>query len=342
MRLSEIAELILGELLGDADLEITGVKGIEDAGKGEIAYAEGKKAISGLAETSASCIIVSEFLPGVKAAQIKVGNPQYAWAVLLGRFFPPPLPPKGIDPLASVSDDAQVAPGVSVGPFVCIRSGASVAAGCLLYPGVYVGENSSIGEDSVIYPNVVIREGVSIGKRAIIHPGAVVGADGFGYVVHEGARCKIPQVGGVVMGDDVEIGANVTIDRATTGNTVLGNGVKIDNLVQVAHNVTLGDGTVIVAQVGIAGSCNLGKGVIIGGQVGIADHVNIADGTMVAAQSGVMRDLKRGVYLGSPVYPRRESLRAITNIYKLPELFSRVKELEKELAELKRRREDDA
>jgi len=200
-----------------------------------------------------------------------------------------------------------------------------------------VGENTTVGKDCMIYPNVVLRENVKVGNKVIIHSGSVIGSDGFGYVFEEGRYHKIPQVGGVIIGDDIEIGSNVSIDRATTGNTIIGKGTKIDNLVQIAHNVKIGENTIIVAQVGIAGSTEVGDFVTLAGQVGIADHVKIGSGTVIGAQSGIASDLTKGFYTGSPALPHREWLRAHALFAKLPELYKKIKELEKKIKELERR-----
>jgi UDP-3-O-[3-hydroxymyristoyl] glucosamine N-acyltransferase len=200
----------------------------------------------------------------------------------------------------------------------------------VLYPGVYVGEGSTIGEGTIIYPNVTIRENVTIGKNSIIHAGAVIGSDGFGYVFENGQHYKIPQVGGVVVEDNVEIGANVSIDRATLGNTIIATGTKIDNLVQIAHNVKIGQNCIIVAQTGISGSSVLGNGVILAGQVGIVDHVTLADRVMIGAKSGVSNDIQEaGAYSGIPAIPHKVWLKAQALYAKLPELAKRLREVER-------------
>jgi UDP-3-O-[3-hydroxymyristoyl] glucosamine N-acyltransferase len=341
MKLREIALLLGGEVRGEPELEIKGVAGLEDAAEGDISYIADTKSISLARKSRASSVLVKEFIAELEMSQVQVANPQYAFAALLGRFHEVPHPPAGMHDLAFVADGATVSPDASIGAFAYISSGASVGARTVIYPGAFVGEGSAIGEDCLIYPNVVIREGVKIGNRVILQPGAVIGADGFGYVMHEGKHQKIPQVGGVIIGDDVEVGACTTIDRATTGNTVIGNGTKIDNLVQVAHNVSVGENAILVSQVGIAGSSKIGNSVVLGGQSGIADHVSIADGTMLAARSGVMSDLKRGVYSGAPAVPRREFMRAVSFLYKLPELNDRIKKLEEKLGNIERSRGDD-
>ncbi len=337
MKLRDIARVLDGEISGEPELDIKGVAGIEDAREGDITYVADKKSIPFAQKSPASCVLVKDFIPELKMTQLAVPDPRYAFAVLLGHFYEGPRLQAGVHDLAFVSDEASLGPEVSVGAFAYVSGGARIGARTVLYPGVFVGEGSSIGEDCLIYPNAVIREGVSVGDRVIVHAGAVIGSDGFGYVMRENKHFKIPQGGGVTIGDDVEIGACTTIDRATTGSTVIGNGTKIDNLVQIAHNVKIGENSILVSQVGIAGSTNIGSNVIIGGQAGITDHVNIADGTILAARSGVMSDLKKGVYGGAPAAPRREFMRVMSYLYKLPELNGRIKELEEKLDSIERR-----
>jgi UDP-3-O-[3-hydroxymyristoyl] glucosamine N-acyltransferase len=341
MKLRDIARLVGGEVAGDPELDIRGAAGAGDAREGDITFAIDKRNLEKALEGDASCIIVKEPVPGLEKAQLIVESPLYAFAVLLGHFFKPCHGPGGVNPQAFVAKGVSFGDDVSVHPFACISEGAAVGSRTVIYPGAFVGRGASIGEECVIYPNVVIREGVQVGDRVIIHPGAVLGADGFGYVPHGGRHFKIPQVGVVVVEDDVEIGANSTIDRATTGSTVISKGAKIDNLVQVAHNVTIGENTIIVAQCGISGSVKVGKNVMMGGQCGIADHVEIADGTMLAARSGVMSSLKTGAYGGAPTIPFRDWLKAESVFARLPELNRRISELERKLKETGGRRDDD-
>ncbi|GAB4387310.1 MAG: UDP-3-O-(3-hydroxymyristoyl)glucosamine N-acyltransferase [Thermodesulfovibrionales bacterium] len=337
MKLREIAELLKGEVVGDPETEITGVAGAEDAGPGDITFAASKKHLALAGGGGAACVMVKEPVEGMGKAQLRVADPHYAFAVLLERFYPRPRKPGGVSPLAFVSESATLGAGVTVEAFAYVSDRASVGEGTAIGPGVFIGEAASLGRDCLIYPNVVVREKVAIGDRVIIHPGAVIGSDGFGYVQKEGRHHKIPQVGGVRVGNDVEIGANVTIDRATTGVTVIGDGTKIDNLVQIAHNVVVGRAAIIVAQAGVAGSTEIGDMVMIGGQVGVADHSKLAPGTMIGAQSGVMGEVARGVYSGSPAIPHRDWLRASSVFAKLPELQRRIKALEEKLEETERR-----
>lgn len=337
MKLREIAELLGGELAGGPDVEIKGAAGISDAKDGDITFLSTAKLISECIESKASAVIVKDTVPEIKKPQLKVSNPQYVFARLLEYFYVKPFASSGISDKAYVSDKAQIGENVSVYPMVFVSDGAAIGSKTVLYPGVFIGENSSVGDECIIYPNVTIRENVKIGSRVIIHSGAVIGSDGFGYVMEKGIHYKIPQVGGVIIGDDVEIGANVTIDRATTGNTIIGSGTKIDNLVQIAHNVKIGENSVIAAQTGVAGSTEIGNYVVFGGQVGVADHTKIDDGVMVGAQSGAMGHVKRGIYSGSPMIPHRDWLRSISLFAKLPELNKRIRELEDMIKTIERR-----
>ena len=337
MKLKELALLVSGELKGDPDTEILGVAGIHDVKEGEITFLSDAKLLDECAHSKASCVLIKEFIPEMDKPQIALKNPQYAFAQLLGHFFPRPLPVFGVSSLAFVSPLATLGKDVSIHPFAYISDNVTIGKDTVIYPGVFIGEGTVIGDGCTLYANVVIREKVTVGNRVIIHSGSVVGSDGFGYVWEGGRHYKIPQVGGVIIGDEVEIGANVTIDRATTGNTLIGNGTKIDNLVQIAHNVTIGEHSIIVAQVGIAGSSQIGNFVTLAGQAGIPDHVKVADGCIIGAQAGVMGNLPKGVYIGSPAMPHRDWLRSTALFARLPELNKRIKELEEKVMALERR-----
>jgi len=337
MKLKELALLLHGELKGDPDTEILGVAGIHDVKEGEITFLSDPKLLKECAHSKASCVIVKDVIPDMDKPQIAVKNPQYSFAQLLGHFFPKPLPAMGVSSLAFVSPLAMVGKEVSIQPFAYICDNVTIGRDTVIYPGVFIGEGTVIGDGCTIYANVTIREKVTVGNRVMIHSGSVIGSDGFGYVWEEGRHYKIPQVGGVIIGEDVEIGANVTIDRATTGNTVIGRGTKIDNLVQIAHNVTIGEHSIIVAQVGIAGSSEIGNFVTLAGQAGIPDHVKIADGCIIGAQAGVIGNLSKGIYLGSPAMPHRDWLKSTALFARLPELNKRIKELEEKVMTLERR-----
>jgi|SRR5208337_766176 len=334
MKLQELAELLAGEIKGDGSIEITGVAGISDAREGDITFLSNIKLIAELGESMAAAVLVKDFVPELQKPQVKTKNPLYAFAKLLEHFHSRSLQYRGISKNAFISEEAEIAPNVTIYDFAYISGKVKIGPGSVIFPGVFIGEACSIGKECTIYPNVTIRENAVIGNRVIIHPNAVIGADGFGYVFEEGRHNKIPQVGSVLIEDDVEIGAGVTIDRATTGTTVIGKGTKIDNLVQIGHNVRIGSNVILVAQVGIGGSSRIGDGAVLGGQAGVSDHIVIEGGTMLAAQSGVIGEVKRGVYGGTPIIPHRDWLKASALFARLPELKKRIEALEKRLSHL--------
>lgn len=334
MKLHDIAKIVAGSLSADYDIEISGVAGISEAREGDITFLSGTRLLKDLRNSRASAVLVKDFIGDLEKPQIKTADPQYAFARLLSYFYVKPHPVKGISDKAFVATGASIGSNVTVYDFAYIAEGVTIGSGSVIYPGVFIGEGSSVGEGCLIYPNVTIREKVLIGNRVIVHANTVIGSDGFGYVFAEGRHNKIPQVGGVIIEDDVEIGAGVTIDRATTGTTIIGKGTKIDNLVQVAHNVRVGRNVILVAQMGIAGSARIGDGVLIGGQVGIADHAVIEAGTMIGGQSGVLGDVGKGVYSGTPAIPHRNWLKSSALFAKLPEMNKRIDELEEKVKKL--------
>lgn len=339
--LHDIAALVQGEIAGDATVRITGIAGVSDVRAGEITFLQSPKHVREVRESQAAAVLVASVHAELSIPQVVVKNPQYAFARLLARFYAIPRPPVGVSDRAWVADTAVLGDETAIAPFVSVDEGARIGARCILYPGVYVGAGVVIGDDCILYPNVTLREGVMLGNRVIIQPGAVIGADGFGYVHADGQHQKIPQIGTVVLEDDVEVGANTTIDRATTGKTIIGAGTKIDNLVQIGHNVQVGRQAIIVSQVGIGGSSRVGDGVMMGGQAGIADHADIAAGTMLAAGAGVMPGkLEKGVYAGAPVMPHREWLRTLAVTAQLPELKKRLLELEQTVKQLQDKNEE--
>ncbi len=334
--LKELAELVGGNVIGDAETQVSGVAAIEEAGPGEIAFIANPKFLSMLEHTRASAIIVKEPVSTEKPLLL-VPNPYLAFAKLLKLFYEKPSPPAGIDSRAFISPTARLGSDLTISPFAYVGDRSQLGDRVRLYPGVYVGEDCSIGEDSILYPGVSIYSGTIIGKRVTLHAGAVIGADGFGYVKEGGKNFKIPQVGRVEIGDDVEIGANTTVDRATLGKTIVESGVKIDNLVMVAHNVRIGQDSILVAHVGIAGSSRIGKNVTLAGQVGVSDHVTIGDNVRVGAQSGVAFDLAPNqAYTGSPAIPHRDALRAVMIVPKLPEMKKTLEELKKRLEKIEK------
>jgi UDP-3-O-[3-hydroxymyristoyl] glucosamine N-acyltransferase len=334
-RLSELAEYVGGTVVGDGEVEISGIAPIDDAEAGQITFIAHPRYFRKLETTRASAIILSKEVPSTGKHLIIAANPQLAFVKILTLFFTRPYQPKGIDPKACISTTAQLGEDLTIYPRVYIGDRCRIGNRVTLYPGVFVDEDSSIGEDSILYPNVTVYSGSVIGKRVILHSGVVIGADGFGYAKEGAKNVKIPQVGKVMIEDDVEIGANSTVDRAALDTTIIRRGVKIDNLVQVAHNVEIGEDSIIVAQVGIAGSTKIGKNVILAGQAGISDHIEIGDNVMVGAQSGVGQNLPSNqAFSGSPAQPHREWLRTVATLSKLPEMKKSLVDIEERLKKI--------
>jgi UDP-3-O-[3-hydroxymyristoyl] glucosamine N-acyltransferase len=335
MKLTELAEKVGGELAGRGDIDIRGVAGIGEAQDGDITFITDAKRLQDLRACRASAVIVPRGTAELPIPSIAVKNPRFAFAQTLRIFHERPYAPGGISERAVVGKDVVLGAGPTIHPCVVVSDGAKIGSRVTLYPGVFVGTGSCIGDDTVIYPNVSIREGVTIGSRVIIHSGTVIGSDGFGFVTESGRHHKIPQIGGVIIEDDVEIGANCAIDRAALGVTRIRQGTKLDNMVHVAHNVTIGEHCLLAGQIGIAGSSTLGKYVVIGGQAGIADHTTVGDGVMVGGGSGVTRNMEAGqVVAGYPAIPIREWLKAQAVFPKLPELKKLVAQLLRRIEEL--------
>jgi UDP-3-O-[3-hydroxymyristoyl] glucosamine N-acyltransferase len=336
--LKELAQIVGGKVIGDAEVEISGVASIDEAKTEEITFIANPKYLSKLTQTKASAIIVSPEVTQAEKPLLSVTNPYLAFAKVVSLFSSHPYRPKEVDPHAWVSPTAQLGRDLTIYPFVYIGDRCRIEDRVTLYPGVAIGEDSSIGEDSVIYSNVSIYSRTVIGKRVILHSGVVVGSDGFGYVKEGRKNVKILQVGSVEIEDDVEIGANTTIDRAALGKTVIRRGVKIDNLVQVAHNVVIGEDSIIVAQVGISGSTKIGSNVTLAGQVGVVGHIEIGDNVMVGAQSGVAHDLASNqAFSGTPAIPHREWLRTVSVFPKMPQMRKTLLDIEKRVEELEKR-----
>ncbi|MCS6949044.1 MAG: UDP-3-O-(3-hydroxymyristoyl)glucosamine N-acyltransferase [Armatimonadota bacterium] len=330
--LQELAQRLNAQLEGDAKTLITGVSSIEFAQGGDVVFAESLRFLRLAERCPASAVIVWRDAPSINKPLLRVDSPREAFLKVLELFAPPPHHPQGISPSAIVSADAYLAEGVAVGAGCVIEAGACIGRGTVVYPLCYVGRDVQIGEDCILYPHVTLMQGVRLGNRVIVHPGSVIGSDGFGYVCVNGEHRKVPHLGTVEVGDDVEIGANVCIDRAKTGVTRIGSGTKIDNLVHIAHNVQVGEGCLLIAQVGIAGSSRLGRSVVLAGQVGVSHRVTIGDGAVVAAQSGVAGNLAGGQrYFGSPAREHMKQLRLMAYTSRLPELFERVKAIERQL-----------
>ena len=331
--LRDVAAISGGELIGDPTLKITGAASLGEATSGEVSFFANRNYIGLLRKTRASAIFVPpDFAEPINAAQIRVSNPTKSFEQVLLKFAPKPITfAAGVHPSAVVDSSAQLGHRVSIQPLVVIEPGAKIGDDTIIGAGSYVGHETVIGSACHIYPHVTIRERSRIGSRVIIHSGAVIGADGFGFEMVDGRHQKIAQLGIVQIDDDVELGANTTVDRARFGRTWIQQGVKIDNLVQIAHNVVIGKNSVIVAQAGISGSARVGERVTIAGQVGVVGHVEIADGTIIAGQSGVSKSLPGGVWFGYPAVPFAEAKQQIAWIHRLGKLFARVKEIEKKL-----------
>ncbi len=328
--LAEVASFLSGQLIGSPDVILSGVSSLEQAGPGDVSFVAGDRFQKAASHTKASALLVGRALPDCAASQIVVPHPALAFARVVQHFFCAPYRATGIVQPIAQGANVRIGADVSIGPFVTLGDHVTIGSRVTLAPGVFVGAGSEIGDDALLYPNVVVREGCRIGCRVVIHSGTVIGSDGFGYVQHQGQHVKVPQLGGVTVEDDVEIGANVTVDRATFGQTLIRRGTKIDNLVQLAHNVQIGEHCIVVAQVGIAGSTTVGTHVVIGGQAGLADHLQVGDRVMIAARSGVNRSLTSDqIVSGAPAMPHETALRAQALLPHLPELRQQLRELQK-------------
>jgi UDP-3-O-[3-hydroxymyristoyl] glucosamine N-acyltransferase len=330
---NDIAQRLQGQVTGDGTVVLTGFSPAASAKAGDLTFAENPEYFVEAEKSAASAILVAGDLKSSAKVLIRVKNARVAYAQVLPLFHPESRPPAGVHPGAVVAPSARVDASAHVGPHCVIGEGARIGKNVILHGGNHVGEDSVIGEDTVLFANVIVYPRTQLGSRVRIHAGSIIGSDGFGYVFDAGVHRKVPQVGNVIIHDDVEIGANVTIDRGALGSTVIGHGTKIDNLVQIGHNVTLGEHCIVVAQVGIAGSTRIGNYVTIAGQVGLAGHLKIGDKVTIAAQSGVMHDIGDGQkWMGSPAKPDREMKRELLALALLPALLRRVGQLEKQLA----------
>lgn len=340
LTVAEIARRLGGRVEGDQGALICNLAGIREAKEGDLSFVANPRYVSAAAVTKATAVIVGEdWGRPCPAILIRVKNPDKAFAQAAQWLAPPPVEfQPGIHPSAVIAAGARIGRDVFIGPYCVIEPGAAIGDRCAIHAGCYIGHNTQIGEEGKIYPNVTIREHTRIGKRVIIHSGTVIGSDGFGFVSEDGIRKKIPQVGTVSIGDDVEIGANVAIDRARFGQTRIGNGVKMDNLIQIAHNVTIGDHCVIVAQAGISGSTTIGDRTILAGQVGIVGHLAIGSDVIVGAQAGVSKDIPPKSYVvGSPAVHHQKFIMAQANISRLPKLKEKITLMEERLAILEKK-----
>lgn len=344
--LSELAQLVDGRVIGDAGVEICGMASIEEAGPGDITFLVHPRFRSYLKSCQASAVIVGEGFP-IETPEVsgrgflQVSHPYIAFAKILNFFKPPKQYDAQISPGATIDLTANLGEGVTVFPHVYVGKRVRVAQRTVLFPGVYLGDEVEVGEDCVLHPNATVQDGCRLGNRVVLHAGVVIGADGFGYAGEGKERVKIPQVGIVEIQDDVEIGANTTVDRATLGRTLIGRGTKIDNLVQIAHNVVVGEDSVIAAQVGIAGSTRIGNEVILAGQVGVVNHIEIGDKAKIGPQSGIPRSVPPGslLYGGLEAAPHKEWLKVMTALPHLPNLRKAVRHLERRVSQLARRSE---
>ena len=336
----EIADLVGGTLSGNPAEVITGVAGIREAQEGDLTFVGSPKYLGAVQTTRASVIIVAR-AAAVQSARtlLLVDDPIAAFSKVVERVAPPPIRfGPGIDKTARIAAAAKLGRNVSIQPFVVIEDGAIVGDNTVIGAGSYIGHESRLGADCLLYPNVTVRERTILGNRVILHSGVVLGADGFGYEVVEGRHQKIPQVGFVEIGDDVEIGANSTVDRGRFGKTRIGNGTKIDNLVQVAHNCVIGEHNIICALTGIAGSVITGHHVTLAGQVGVAGHLTIGDKAIIMAQAGVTKDVPAGaLMLGAPAVPHTQFKRTNAAMNRLPELAVKLRALEQQIAECRAR-----
>jgi UDP-3-O-[3-hydroxymyristoyl] glucosamine N-acyltransferase len=342
--LAELAARVGGEVVGEGSVRLERVAPLEEAGLGAIAFLANKKYRPAFESTRASAVIVEPDEPAAAGRSLlRVKNAYLAFAKVSTLFHPPAAAVGGVAPQAFVHPSARVAPSAEVHPFAFVGPLAEVGPRTILHSGVHLGSEARVGDDCLLHPNVVVRERCRVGNRVILQPGCVVGSDGYGFafdVEGEGGsgprHYKLPQIGIAVIEDDVELGANTCVDRGTLGDTVVGRGTKVDNLVQIAHNVAVGPLSLLMSQAGIAGSTKMGVGVIVAGQAGVVGHLHIGDGVKVAAQSGVMEDVPSGeVVGGSPSRPHGEWMRQHAATLRLPELLKAVRRLEKEIALLK-------
>lgn len=333
--IQEIAAIIGGAVLGDNKRVISNIRPIEEAGVDDLTFIANPKYYKMLETTRAAAILVPPGTVKPDKNLIVVADPYAAFGKLLAVFYPVDHGPIGVHPAAYIEEGAWVSQEATVFPRAFVSSGARIEKGAVIYPGVFIGRNTSVGEDSILYANVSVYQNCIIGRRVILHSGVVIGADGFGFAAPGAGNAKIPQVGIVQIDDDVELGANTTVDRATLGKTWIQRNVKVDNLVQIAHNVVIGENSAIAAQTGISGSTKIGCSVIIGGQVGIVGHISIGDHAMIGASSGIHKDIPAGqVGGGRPFLPYKEWLKVESSKVKLPEMRAKLTQLIKQVEQL--------
>ena len=339
MKLRDLAAQLECRLEGDGEIDIRQVAAIETAGPGDLTFFANPKYSAELRVTRASAVILGDKADAAPCAMLRTANPYLAFARAVALFADAWRPPAGVHRLAHVEEGAEVAPDASIGPFVSIGRGAAVGARTIVHPHVSIGREARLGSDCVVHAGVSIRERVRIGDRVVLQDGAVIGSDGFGFArAADGRHHKIPQVGGVVIEDDVEIGANTTIDRPALGETRVASGTKIDNLVQIAHGVAVGSNSLLAAQVGIAGSTTLEEQVTLAGQVGVAGHLTVGKGVVATAQTGIPNSVDPGTMVsGYPAIPNRDWLRSSAVFRKLPEMRKALGDLARRIAQLEER-----
>jgi len=337
--LKEIAGIVDGEIVGDKNTVVTGICGIKEAKEGDLTFIANPRYLSLMNHTKASAIITSRDVKSAPKPIIRTDNPSTAFARMVSLMAPNEVKrPKGIHPTAVIGEKVKLGRNVAIQPYVVIEDNVEVKDNTVLYTGTYVGHHAKIGKDCVVYPYVIIRERVVIQNRVIIHGGTVIGSDGFGFSTVKGVHHRIPQIGNVVIEDDVEIGANVTIDRARFDKTIIKKGTKVDNLVQIAHNVVVGDNSIIVAQSGISGSTTIGKNVTLAGQSGVIGHINIGDNAVVAAQAGVTKSVPPNACVsGYPAKPHTVAKRINACVQNLPDLYKKVRALEEEIEKINKK-----
>ena len=339
MRVSELAEIVSGRVAGDGGTQIERIADLDQAREGEIAYVENEKLFDAAMESKASCLIVKDGLAEKFSGRtvIEVKNPKLAFSLIGAALHPPVRREPTIHPTAVVADNADIALTAYVGPNVCVGEHARVGVYTRLEAGAVLGANVSVGDDCVLHPNVVLYDGVSIGNRVILHAGVCLGADGFGYVRHDLGYQKFPQIGTVVIEDDVEIGAHTCVDRAALGRTRIGRGTKLDNMVHVGHNCDIGERVVIAAQTGISGSVVIEDDAVIGGQVGFGDHTRVQKGAVIGSKAGILpgKIVRPGVWWGIPVQPLDEYKRMNAHMNRLPQMRDEIKRLQEEIEAIK-------
>ena len=332
LTVADLAKQLAADVSGDASATLTGFAMIDRAKAGDLTFAETPEYFAAAEASAATAIICGQQSVSDKKILLRVANPRVAFAKALGIFFPEPKFAPGIHPSAVVASSAQVDPTAHIGPHCTVGERVKIGANVVLQSGNFVGDDSTLGDGTNLFPNATIYPRTQLGKRVRIHSGAVIGADGFGYVFDTSFHRKVPQIGNVVIGDDVEIGANSTVDRAALGSTVIGKGTKIDNLVQVGHNVEVGEHCIFCSQAGISGSTKIGSYTVLAGQVGLAGHLKIGNKVTIGSKSGVMHNIPDGeTWLGIPAQPDKQAKRVMIAMMRLPDLLKKVAEWERKL-----------